>query len=62
MMAGSFAQRAFAVTANVPASDQRWVAVVVPVGSHSVLVPSPQLNWYCTGWLSLEMLPPAVKL
>jgi hypothetical protein len=51
------ADRACAVTLYDPA-DQLCEAEVVPVDSHPELLPSPQLNWYCTGLPRLSEAPP----
>ena len=45
------------VTVYDPGALQACEAVVVPALSHPELVPSPQLNSYCTALASLEVAP-----
>ncbi len=45
---GWVAQRACALTKYVPGEPQEWEALVVPMGSQSEFVPSPQSMRYWT--------------
>jgi hypothetical protein len=51
-------ERACAVTLNDPVAVQVCEADVAPVASHPELVPSPQLNRYCTEYPRLSTDPP----
>src|SRR5262249_39728540 len=57
----SIEHRAMAATLYVPAAVQVWLTLVVPLGSQSEFVPSPQTNWYWTECPRLETEPPVVN-